>query len=260
MKNKTYISIITILAFMLIKNTKFLFLNTFYSETSWVNEDLIVKYLLVNISQFVFMFAVAWMMLKKPAFVTLGLSKGFGAGLIWGLIFTLPMFMGYGLAANFNNDLDLLLLYRNIVGAGFAEELIFRAFLMGILFIYGGWGFIPSALITALFFGASHLYQAEDLGSAVSVFLVTAIGSAGFGWFYFAWKSLWMPVFLHAFMDLSWDMFNISSAVTGSLYANIFRILTLVFAIVISIKKAKQNSFYSLKDKLWLNESRYSIE
>jgi hypothetical protein len=109
-----------------------------------------------------------------------------------------------------------------------------------------------------LFFGAGHLYQAENISSTIAVFLFTTGASLGFAWFYYAWKSLWMVVFLQEFMDLAWDMSindELASNVLGSPWVNIFRFSTLIFAIVFSVFHSKKIGTYDLKSKLWVNKS-----
>ena len=114
---------------------------------------------------------------------------------------------------------------------------------------------MSAGIFTGLFFGAGHLYQADNLGSAIAIFLFTTGVSIGFGWFYYAWKSLWMVAFLHGFMDVIWDSFQVETNVTGSLLVNVARFTTLIFAIVYSIKLARNNGRFDLKGKLWVNQA-----
>lgn len=178
---------------------------------------------------------------------------GFKKGLIYSIIFSLPMFLCLGIANQFNFQPTKEILYKGIVLAGFGEEFMYRAFLFGLLFYSAGWGFLSAGIFAGLFFGAGHLYQADSIGSAIAIFLFTTGASVGFSWFYHAWKSLWMVIFLHGFMDVIWDSFQIETNVTGGVLVNIARLSTLIFAIGYSIKTAKKNNRYDLKSKLWLN-------
>jgi len=64
------------------------------------------------------------------------------------------------------------------------------------------------------------------------VFAVTFLGAAFFAWFYAEWDfNLWVPIFLHTFMNLAWTLFTVSENAAGGLAANIFRDLTIAAAI-----------------------------
>lgn len=186
-------------------------------------------------------------------------SNGFLKGLTAAAIFSLPMFIGLGIVYDFNFQPSLEILYRGFVLAGFREEFIYRAFLFGFLFFYAGWGFLSAGIIAGLFFGAGHLYQADSPGSAVGIFLFTTGVSLGFGWFYYAWKSLWMVVFLHGFMDVIWDSFQVETNVTGSIAINIARFSSIIIAVIYSIRIARQNNRFDLKDKLWVNRTEDTL-
>ncbi len=253
MKRKIIISIVVILTFFALRYLKYFFRYCVFGNAGWeaMDFDLTVSYL--NYSKIFIVLVVTTILFKKIPLEILGLKKDVLKGMLLGFLFVIPMFIGYGIAVGFKADVTLKSAHMDMILAGFFEEFMFRGFLFGILFYYAGWGFISAVLIPSVFFGIGHLYQAETLSEGISVFLFTCLGGAGFAWFYVAWRSLWMVVFLHGFMDLAWDMFSIQSNVTGSLYANIFRFITLGLAIYFSIKKAKSENRYSLKGKLWLN-------
>jgi len=185
----------------------------------------------------------------------LGLSThGLGQGLLSALLSSLPMFLGLGFLQGFTQfQPDGGILYRGIVLAGFGEEFLYRAFLFGLLFYHAGWGFLSAGLLTGLFFGYAHLYQAHSIGSGVAIFLFTTGASLGFAWFYYVWQSLWMALFLHGLMDLIWDSYGVDTNVTGSLWVNVARFSTLGLAIFLSVRQAKKTGRYDLKKKWWLN-------
>ena len=253
MKRKIIISLVVILTFVALRNLKYFYGYIVFGKETWDAMDFHLKVSLLNYSIIFVVFAVTILLFKKMPFEILGLKKDILKGMLVGFLFVLPMFIGYGYAVGFKTEVTLSDIHFDMVLAGFFEEFFYRGFLFGILFYYAGWGFISAVLIPSIFFGIGHLYQAETLSEGISVFLFTSLGGAGFAWFYLAWRSLWMVVFLHGFMDLAWDMFSIQSNVTGNLNANIFRFATLGLAIYFSIKKAKSLNVYSLKGKLWLN-------
>ena len=128
--------------------------------------------------------------------------------------------------------------------AGFYEEILFRGFLFGQLFRSGRLGFFTAILLPSLLFGMCHLYQSNDLMSALLTVAVTALGSLLFGWLYVEWNySLWVPMSLHAFMDLSWTLFPVGVGgygATGNITVNIGRAITVILAVVITIMNKKK--------------------
>jgi membrane protease YdiL (CAAX protease family) len=208
----------------------------------------------------IFALLAKWLMTKELSFKDFGLSfSDLPKGLLYASVFVLPQLIGLGIYSDWNFDISNDLLYRDIVLAGFGEEFIFRAFLFGFLFYYAGWGFLSAGIFAGLFFGWGHLYQADNISSAIGVFLFTVGASIGFSWFYYAWKSLWMVLFLHAFMDIAWDGFGTQTNVTGNLWINIARFSTLLLAIFISVRVAKSNNRYDLRKagKLWINKNAF---
>lgn len=254
MKRKIIISLVVIIAFIALRNLKYFYGYCVFGKETWDEMDFHLKVALLNYSIIALVLIITAFLFKKMPFEILGLKKDILKGMVVGFLLVLPMFIGYGYAAGFKTDITMQDVHFDMVLAGFFEEFFYRGFLFGILFYYAGWGFISAVLIPSIFFGIGHLYQAESFSDGISVFLFTSIGGAGFAWFYLAWRSLWMVVFLHGFMDLAWDMFSIQTNVTGNLNANIFRFATLGLAIYFSVKKAKSENNYSLKGKLWLNK------
>jgi len=255
MKRKLLISIIVILGFLIYRYSKFFYAYVVLGKEAWETTNVSILMSILLLTGMVVALLCTWYVKGKPSFHALGLKKDILQGLMWGAICSLPMFIGYYFTGTFNTNFDLELIYRDIVLAGFGEEFIFRGFLFGLLFFYAGWGFIPACLISSLFFGAGHLYQAENVSSVVMIFLFTALANAGFAYFYYAWNSLWMVIFLHGFMDLAWDTFSIAENVTGNTWANVFRFVSLGIAIFISVKTAKKNNRWDLKSKMWVNKT-----
>ncbi len=258
MKGKIIISLVVILTFVALRNLKYFYGYIVFGKETWDVMDFHLRVSLLNYSIIFVVFALTILLFKRMPFEILGLKKDILKGMLCGFLFVIPMFFGYGYAVGFKTDITLSDIHFDMILAGFFEEFFYRGFLFGILFYYAGWGFISAVLIPSIFFGIGHLYQAETFSDGLSVFLFTALGGAGFAWFYIAWRSLWLVVFLHGFMDLAWDMFSIQSNVTGNLNANIFRFATLGLAIYFSVKKAKSENNYSLKGKLWLNKETLS--
>ena len=171
----------------------------------------------------------------------LGLTASIKRGFSYAFLMTLPMFLGYALFGEFNDSETLSGFVKGSILPGFMEELLFRAFLFGLLFIRFGWGFLPSGLIGAFIFGLQHLYQGDTLMEALGVFGVTFAGALWFAWLYIEWdKNLWLVIFLHSLMNLYWSLFDVSeSGALGGQFANTFRVITIVLSVYLTIRLCK---------------------
>lgn len=171
-----------------------------------------------------------------------GLNKGLLAGMLVALIFALPMLAG-GLAFfPMNEEITINRLIKATLFAGFFEELYFRGFLFGQVFRYTKAGFIPAIIIGAIIFASAHLYQSNEFSTLIGIFLTTFMGSVFFAWLFAEWQfNLWVVIFLHAFMNLAWEIVVVSDNALGDFRGNVFRVLTIVLAITGTIiyKKRK---------------------
>lgn len=186
----------------------------------------------------------ALFLLHKPQEIiaSMGVSRGFGTGIIFGILATLPMLIGYACIGTLDHEVTVDHLLTRVLIAGFFEELFFRGFIFGQLFRYTRWGFLPAALLTALMFGSLHLYQGHDFGSAMGAFAVTAAGSIFFNWIYVEWNyNLWCAIWLHTLMNLPWILFNVSTnGAVGGTGANMLRFGTIFLAIGLTISYKKR--------------------
>ena len=167
---------------------------------------------------------------------SLGLSSRILTAIWTSLIFTLPMFIGGLFFFKFNQGIEVENLIAGTIVAGFIEELYFRGFLFGQLFRNTNFGFIPSILFGALIFAFGHLYQSQNIGELIGIFMITFSGAIFFAWLYVEWSyNLWVPILTHTLMNLSWDLFEIDNSALGDMKANIFRGLTIFTAIIFTI-------------------------
>jgi membrane protease YdiL (CAAX protease family) len=186
----------------------------------------------------------------------LGLRKDFIKALIFALLCVSPMLISSAIIGKISPDLDLLNLFHKTLFAGFFEEFLFRGFLFGLLFMKLGWGFIPSSLLGALIFGTGHLYQGHSLMESSSIFFVTAVGAVWFAWLFIEWNhNLWIPVFLHVLMNLSWQLFEVSENALGGFYTNLFRIISIALTVIISIMQGNKKGFRINRKNLFLNNT-----
>jgi uncharacterized protein len=181
----------------------------------------------------------------------LGLNKGFLFGLGFAALTVSPMMISSALVGKISEELVPVILIHKTFLAGFGEEFLFRGFLFGLLFRKAGWGFFPASLLGAVFFGAGHLYQGEGLFETLGVFMITAVGAAGYAWFYIEWNNnLWVPIFLHSLMNLSWSLFDVGNNALGGWYANLFRVLTITAAVIITIRHSRKHGFKIRRENL----------
>ena len=191
----------------------------------------------------------------KRCKVTLGLNRSILKGILFPFLCTLPMFIGFTFCFSFNEDLTSEEILITGVAAAFFEEFIFRGFLFGQLFRFTKLGFIPAVLLGASLFAVMHLYQSNDLMTLIGVFSTTFMGAILFAWLFAEWNyNLWVPIFLHFFMNLAWMLFSVSENAFGGFYANIFRILTIALAIILTLvyKRKKQLPLSINKATIWM--------
>ena len=169
----------------------------------------------------------------------LGLDRGFGRGLGFAFLATLPMALGYAAVAGFEWEMSLPSFMYGSVQAGFTEEVIFRAFLFGLLVRKCGWGLVPATLVDGLVFGLVHMYQGDTALEAGMVFVATGAGAMWFSWLFKEWNwNLWVPIFLHFFMNFYWTGFDMADNAAGGLWANVFRVMTIIFTVVVTNRPA----------------------
>lgn len=189
----------------------------------------------------------------KNFFYQLGFDGNFITGTIFALISTLPLFIAFPIIGEFNNELTLDKLIRSTVIVALFEEIIFRGFIFGQLFRYCKIGFGWSVLISSVLFGSLHLYQGHDLISFLMAFGVTFLGGLYFSWIYVKWNfNLWCPIGLHFFMNLFWQLFVVegNSVAAGGIISNVFRILSVVLAVIITniyLRKFQNDSIEKIK-------------
>ena len=193
----------------------------------------------------------------KSILKDLGLNKGLIIGLVFSLITVLPMIISSAIIGQFNGDIGLINLFHKTIIAGFFEEYLFRGFLFGVLFLKLKWGFIPASILGGVIFGLGHIYQGSTIINTTGIFAITAIGAIWFSWLYIEWESnLWIPIFLHTLMNLSWILFEVSNNALGGVYTNIFRAITIALTIIITIFYHKKRGLIINRKNLMININR----
>jgi membrane protease YdiL (CAAX protease family) len=193
---------------------------------------------------------VTYMLLFKAFdfWKSLGLDGNAIKAFIFAILATSPMLISSAIVGEITDKIGVLGIIERTVIAGFTEEFLFRAFLFGLLFRYLKMGFIVSAGLGALVFGAGHLYQGENLATSLGVFGITFLGALWFSWLYAEWNyNIWIPAFLHMLMNLSWILFYVSENALGGGLVNIFRILTIAITVIVTIRMCKKRGEYKVR-------------
>lgn len=203
------------------------------------------KALFEMIGQFGFSHILAYVIVGLPIFLGillmhgtngffggLGFNRSMLLGLAFTLLCTLPMFVGFALVYDLNLEYSIDNFLVTVVAAAFFEELYFRAFLFGQLYRFAHLGFVPAVILGAFLFGFLHWYQGSTFSESLGVFAITLLAGLLFAWLYAEWRfNIWVPLFLHFFMNLAWGLFSVSDNAMGGAYANIFRFTT-VFLVI----------------------------
>ncbi|MDD5150464.1 MAG: type II CAAX endopeptidase family protein [Flavobacterium sp.] len=194
---------------------------------------------------------------KNKVTDSLGFLGSFWQGCYISLLFTLPMFIGFALMFKLNSEMNLDEFLIKVVAAAFFEELFFRSLLFGQVFRFTKMGFIPSVLFGALLFGFIHLYQSQEFYESIGIFAITFLGGILFAWVYAEWNyNIWIPVFLHLFMNLAAMTFSATENALGGIYFNVFRTITVLLVILGTIiYKMKKNSKLEVhRQNLWIKK------
>lgn len=250
---------ITIITFSIYYLLSKLFLEDFRDWLTPFFKNKIITYIIAYLILGTPLYLGVLIMHKKELFFeSLGLKGNLKTAIIFTLICTSPMLIGNAIGYQINSELKLESLVLSVFFAPFIEELFFRGFLFGQIFKYTKIGFIPSIIFGALIFASGHVHQSTDLTVMVGIFITTFIGAIIFAWVYVEWNyNLWVPIFLHLFMNLSWIAFSASSNALGNIYVNIFRVITilLVFVLTIIYKKKKGIPFVVNKQTFWIKKN-----
>lgn len=193
----------------------------------------LLAYLIIGLPLFL---AVGLIHHFKGFFYSLGLTGPFLTGAVFPLLCTLPMLTGYAIVFPFNSGITGREIIVGAVAAAFFEELYYRGIFFGQIFRYSRLGFIPAIALGAILFAMGHLYQSSELSTLIGIFLTTFLGAILFAWLYAEWKyNLWVPIFLHFFMNLFWMLFSAGDNALGGLYANVFRVITIALVIGLTV-------------------------
>lgn len=256
MKKPLHILIITLATFAiyyLLDELYFSNLRTWFFElTNQFGVSHIIAYVISGIP-----LIIGLLLMHKPSRVidSIGLNRSFPKATAFSLICTAPMLIGYAIVFDFNTELSLNVFLISGVAAAFFEELYFRGFLYGQVYRYTNFGFIPSVIAGAILFASVHMYQSSDPVELAGIFAVTFLGGLFFAWMYTEWNhNIWVPVGVHFFMNVFWMLFSAGDNALGGLYANVFRVMTIILVICLTLVYKKKNGlpFEVNRYTIWL--------
>ena len=132
--------------------------------------------------------------------------------------------------------------WSGVVRAAVQEELFFRGLLVAVPAAAIGWAgraFWVNASFAAALFGAMHIrWTLEGLSGGWGTLLMTFAGGLWFAWLLARWRTLWVPMILHAGMNLGWMLAAAEGgAGGGGLIENLLRAATIALATWLTIRR-----------------------
>jgi len=233
---------------------------TLYSVINQLGISHIIAYIIVGIP----IFLTTYYFHRSSGFlVGLGLDKPIVKAMVFAFICTLPMFIGFPIFFEYEKEFSLDTFLVTVIAAAFFEELYFRGYLFGQIFRFSNWGFIPAVILGSILFGVVHLYQGTSFDELTGIFLITFSGAVLYAWVFVEWNyNLWVPIFLHLFMNLSWGICAVSDNAAGGLYANLFRAMTIFLIIFLTLKYKKRlgEQISVNRNTLWMKRTIEKID
>lgn len=160
----------------------------------------------------------------------LGLDSDFG-GYRFGLLATLPMAIIVVFFALGRLDSDELV--GSVLLGPFAEEVLFRGFLLRRLLLDAGWRPLSAIGASAALFGLAHV---GTPGAGVFDLILLAAGGLAFAWICFKWDSLWPAIGLHSFINFWWVLSD-SAPQSSARLVSIGHLLSIATALLITRRR-----------------------
>ncbi len=248
------VAAVTLLVFFVVDPNDWILFRALADDTTgWTRRA--AHFALVIVPQVLILMVVAAALFgRSQVWEALGLNRSPLTGLVFGLGVTAVMALGLAASAPFAPpDNAAQVIVRGALFPGFREELWYRAFLFGFLFRYGGWGFLPAALLGAVIFGAGHLYQSNDPAELVAIFAITGLGGLWFAWLYTEWDfNIWVPASVHVLMNAWWIIFPVSDTAQGPMSANLSRFAVILLSIIVTVIHARTRGGRTVRGRSWL--------
>jgi CAAX protease family protein len=201
--------------------------------------------------------AVAHHMDPREALAELGLRVRPAPGLGFALIASIPMLLVLAATSKIHPPDSAGSLLAAALLAPLTEEIFFRGYLFRQLYRRARWSFSRAIIVSALFFGLAHMGTAlrSSAWEVAGVTVVTGLGGAFFAWLLVCWDdNLWVPIGMHAFMNLWWELFDGDGTALGSWAANSSRGLAVAAAIAITLARERRKAAAARPSKRVLPE------
>lgn len=200
---------------------------------------------------------IATRVLDGTVWSNLGLRRGHMGWYSMIPIALLPMVAGGALLGyvrkGLQGDLELLLpkLIGGVVRAPVSEELLFRGLLVGVCAAAIGWRgvrFWLNAIAAAILFASIHVeWKAGAVQSGWPTLLVTGAGGLWYAWLLSRWQTLWVPMGLHAGMNLGWMLAGAGGGAGGGGWMeNLLRVATITIATIWTVRRTPRGDAASL--------------
>lgn len=163
----------------------------------------------IGVLRIIVVLLMTWLLARR-GLRFLGLAANPISALIFAVAATTPLWGVLAFTAPVSSSIDPNDVVFGSIFFPFSEEFFYRAFAFGVLYRVAGAPFWLAAVIPAIPFSLGHLYQADDMGSAIPTVAITFLGAVLFAWIYRAWNwNFYVPFFVHVLMNLWWVVFAV---------------------------------------------------
>ena len=179
-----------------------------------------------------------WLMYRtgvRGVLRVLGLCASIPRAVVFALIASSPMLLGFALTRSLTPHLQLRPLLFLTVLSPIVEEIEFRGF--GVLQLKSrtGWPFWIVVWPSALLSGYGHMEQGGTLLESAGLFFLITAGGVTFAWLAQRWQSLWVPIALHICMNLWWHLFSVARTAIGGWFPFMLQNSSILLAILTTL-------------------------
>ncbi|MCL4222544.1 MAG: CPBP family intramembrane metalloprotease [Phycisphaerales bacterium] len=170
--------------------------------------------------------------------------RGLGTGVLIGLpMLVLALLFGRGFASESEWGWSSV---HGLVVAPMVEEVVYRGVLVIAVWRVAGTGFWTTAVSAGLVFGAGHVtWTVDGWSSGWTNALPTGAGGVWFAWLARRWgehwggalrANIWVPMSLHAMMNLAWLVMAADYGAVGTVWPNLARGATIAFGVIWTLR------------------------